>query len=208
LAFYGRYAGGSGHIVNVECYNNTTASWDVLGVIGTSTTKQWYSFNIFQPNNYINAGTVLSRLNHLGTGISSHQLILDYYEVNYGGAGGSTFTTASGISFVPTGNIAATNVQSAIAEVDSEKVDKSLYDANSILIATADDTPIALTVPISTFVGRKASGDISAMSAIEARTVLNVADGATANAKASSAEIIITMTANATTKCLEINVNF
>ncbi len=54
---------------------------------------------------------------------------------------------------------------------------KSLYDANSILIATADDTPIVLTIPVSTFVGRKATGDISAMSATESRVVLGLAVG-------------------------------
>lgn len=48
----------------------------------------------------------------------------------------------------------------------------ALYDANTILAANADNTPLALTVGASTLVGRKASGDISAMSATEARAVL------------------------------------
>jgi hypothetical protein len=69
------------------------------------------------------------------------------------------------------------------------KVDKSLYDANTILYATTDNTPTALTVGASTIMGRKATGDISAMSATETRTILNVADGATANTKATGAEI-------------------
>lgn len=73
------------------------------------------------------------------------------------------------------------------SEVNSTTVDaagavmNSDYDANSILAATSDNTPAVLTVPASTFVGRKASGNIAAMSAAEARAVLNVADGATAN---------------------------
>jgi hypothetical protein len=62
------------------------------------------------------------------------------------------------------------------------KVDKSTYDANTILIATADNTPIALTVGASTFVGRKSTGDISALSKSDALTILNVADGAQVNA--------------------------
>lgn len=66
---------------------------------------------------------------------------------------------------------------------------KSTYDANSILIATSDNTPIALTVGASTIVGRKATGDIVALTATETRTILNVADGATANAKATAAEL-------------------
>lgn len=48
----------------------------------------------------------------------------------------------------------------------------SLYDANTILAATTDDTPVALTVAASRFVGRKASGDIAALTAAEAAAVL------------------------------------
>ncbi len=56
-------------------------------------------------------------------------------------------------------------------------VPKSLYDANTILYATTDDTPVALTVAASTVVGRKATGNISAMSATESRVVLGLAVG-------------------------------
>lgn len=67
----------------------------------------------------------------------------------------------------------------AEAEVDLDDVVlKSLYDANSVLYATTDNTPVALTVGASTFVGRKSTGDIVALSTTEARTELNVEDGA------------------------------
>jgi len=55
---------------------------------------------------------------------------------------------------------------------------KALYDANSILAATADNTPAALSVGASTFVGRKAAGNISAISVAEALTLLDVESGA------------------------------
>jgi hypothetical protein len=48
----------------------------------------------------------------------------------------------------------------------------SLFDAHTILYATTDNTPAALTVDASTFVGRKASGNISALTALEAATVI------------------------------------
>lgn len=67
------------------------------------------------------------------------------------------------------------------ASIDAETGDvvlKSLYDANSVLYATTDNTPVALTVGASTFVGRKSTGDIVALSTTEARTELNVEDGA------------------------------
>lgn len=49
---------------------------------------------------------------------------------------------------------------------------KSLYDANTILYATIDNTPVALIIGVSTFVGRKSSGGISAMSVAEVITEL------------------------------------
>lgn len=57
------------------------------------------------------------------------------------------------------------------------KVDKSTYNANTILIATADNTPIALDVGASTIVGRKATGDIVALTASETKTILAIVRG-------------------------------
>jgi hypothetical protein len=147
-------------------------------------------------------------------------------------SGGSI--AASGVTFSPTGAIAATDVQAALAEVDSEKqpldsdltaiagltattdnviqsvagawasrtpaqvkaalviaesdvtglvadlaakVPKSLFDANTMLYATTDDTPVALTVAASRIVGRKASGDIAAMTAAELWALLAAGTG-------------------------------
>ena len=121
FTFYGDYSGGASHVVWVEIYNPNTTTWDYLGQFGTSATKQWYAFPIFTPNTYISAGAVQVRLNHQGNGIATHGLILDYVDINFGGAGGGTNIAASTITFAPTGNISSTNVQTAIAEVDSEK---------------------------------------------------------------------------------------
>lgn len=68
-------------------------------------------------------------------------------------------------------------------------VPKTLFDANTIIYATTDNTPVSLTIGASTIVGRKATGDIVALTATESRTILNVADGATANTKATGAEV-------------------
>ncbi len=57
---------------------------------------------------------------------------------------------------------------------------KTLWDANSVLVAVSDDTPIVQAVAASEFVGRKATGDVGAMTAAEAATVLTAllkADG-------------------------------
>jgi hypothetical protein len=69
----------------------------------------------------------------------------------------------------------AINVNAAGAVMESD------YDAQTVLIAIIDDTPVPVTIGASTFVGRKAAGNAGAMSASEARTVLNVEDGATAD---------------------------
>lgn len=67
-----------------------------------------------------------------------------------------------------------------------DDVPKSVYDANSILKADTDNTPIALTVGASTLVGRTAAGSIDALSASDARTVLGLGALATLSAVDSS----------------------
>lgn len=124
FVFYGRYSGGAAHQVYVEIYNTGTTNWDLLAIIGHSDAKIWHGIPIYNTTAYINAGAVSVRFRHIGTGINTHDLILDYVELNYGGAGGQTNLTASEILFVAGGNISATNVYSAIAELDSEKTAK------------------------------------------------------------------------------------
>lgn len=68
----------------------------------------------------------------------------------------------------------ATNVNAAGAVMETD------YNAHTILAATADDTPAALTVGEQTLVGRITEGNIAALSATQVRTLLNVEDGATA----------------------------
>lgn len=54
------------------------------------------------------------------------------------------------------------------------------FSAQSILAAVTDNTPAALTVAEQTLVGRITAGNIDDLSATQVRTLLNVADGATA----------------------------
>jgi hypothetical protein len=62
------------------------------------------------------------------------------------------------------------------AYVDSggSGVAASLFDANTILKADVDNTPLALTVGASTLVGRGAAGSIAALTAAQAKTVLAI----------------------------------
>lgn len=55
---------------------------------------------------------------------------------------------------------------------------KSLFDANTILAATSDNTPAAVTVGEQTLVGRITSGAIAALNVTQLQTLLNVENGA------------------------------
>ena len=67
------------------------------------------------------------------------------------------------------------NVDAAGAVMETD------YNAQTVLLAVADDTPLSVIVAASSFVGRKAAGDVGTMTDAEARTVLNVEDGAQVN---------------------------
>lgn len=68
----------------------------------------------------------------------------------------------------------------------SDVVSKATYDANTILKADTDDTPIALTVGASTILGRGAAGGIDALTPSAARTVLGLGSLATLSTITSS----------------------
>ncbi len=68
---------------------------------------------------------------------------------------------------------ASVDAAGAVMEVD--------FEANSVLAANVDNTPLPLPMVNSTFLGRPASGNIAALTLAQARTLLNVEDGAEAN---------------------------
>lgn len=99
---------------------------------------------------------------------------------SFNGTAGKTIKD-SGLSLDTSGTLSANSdtkvpsqkaVKTYADAGDAAAVPKTLFDANTILAATTDDTPVALTVPASTFLGRKASGGISAMSVAEAAALL------------------------------------
>lgn len=63
----------------------------------------------------------------------------------------------------------------------AEAVKNATFDAQSMLVAVSDNTPVVATFAASTFAGRKATGDVGSMTAAEALTVLGVETGATAD---------------------------
>lgn len=63
-------------------------------------------------------------------------------------------------------------------EPSAASVLKGAYNANTILKADDNDTPIPLTVNEQTIIGRITSGNITGLTATQVRTLLNVEDGA------------------------------
>lgn len=62
--------------------------------------------------------------------------------------------------------VTAARINTAGAVMESD------YDANSILAATADNTPVVLTVAASRHVGRAASGDIDDLTPLQSRVIV------------------------------------
>lgn len=83
------------------------------------------------------------------------------------------------------------------AEVAAAYIAKTVADANSILYAVTDDTPAALAVAASRFVGRKAAGDVAAMTVAEAKTLLAIvaADVSDFNTAVATTAILQTLAA-------------
>ncbi len=106
--------------------------------------------------------------------------------------GATADQVASEVPFTPTGAVAATNVQSAIAELDTEKA--PVVHSHAIADVTGLQTALdaKLEAPVAnasladmanaTIKGRATSGtgDPEDLSASQVRTILNVADGANA----------------------------
>jgi len=65
-----------------------------------------------------------------------------------------------------------------IKQLLDDKLEKSLYDAQSILAAVSDNTPVVVTVAEQRLVGRITDGDIAALTAAQVLALINVADGA------------------------------
>jgi hypothetical protein len=97
-----------------------------------------------------------------------------------------------------TGNLAAMSVAEAstllglgtmATQTATDYMLKSLYDANTILIATTDNTPAPLTIGASTIVGRKSTGDIVALTPAEIMSVITVTAPATKTSTGTAGQI-------------------
>jgi hypothetical protein len=90
------------------------------------------------------------------------------------------------------GYYSSDNVEGALQEVGADlvgKVDKSTFNANTILYATTDNTPVALTVAEQTVVGRTTGGNIAALAIDSDLTSVSANDDTIPSAKATKAAL-------------------
>lgn len=140
IKFRSQYTGSVSHSIVFELYNGST--WDIFETFSHEDVYTLHTSEILVPAQYIIATVVLGRFRHLNTGIATHSLLIDYIIIGSGGgAGSSHIQSASETPFEPVGAIDATNVQAAIAELDSEKqaaLTFGIANTNKVQIDAAD----------------------------------------------------------------------
>ena len=110
--------------------------------------------------------TLLSKLNGIESGATADQ---SASEVSVTDSGGYTLQT---------------DVEGVTQELYANKVDKATLDAHTVLYATTDDTPAALTVTEQTVVGRATGGNISAIAIDSDLSTVSASDNTIPSAKA------------------------
>ena len=85
-------------------------------------------------------------------------------------------------------------------DVTAGSITGALWDAQSVIVAVVDDTPVVQVIGENQVLGRVSGGDIGALTAAQLRTIANVEDGATADQTA--AEIKTAYESNADTNAL------
>lgn len=100
--------------------------------------------------------------------------------------GASTYTLVSGASVMLQDYPGSSTDWKVLAFYDANAVSKTLYDPNSILYATSDNTPVALTVGTNSVVGRVA-GEITTLAVDPDLSSVSAADDTVPSAKATKA---------------------
>lgn len=123
-----------------------------------------------------------------GDGDSSASEILDYRTSGTLPSGGATTTTAAAVPFVASGTIAATNVQAALEELDSEKAPSA---SPTITGGTINNTVIGGTTPAAgTFTTITGSGALNVDSGVLYVDTVNNRVGVNTTAPNSMVEVV------------------
>ena len=118
------YNGSASHQLTFELYNGV--DWDAFITESNENAIQVHTAEVLVPAPYIIGGNVVGRFRHEQTGNAAHYLMIDFIVIaSGGGEGGASIQTAFQTPSTATGTIAATNVQDAIAELETEKLNLS-----------------------------------------------------------------------------------
>ena len=194
---------GSTDIVNKAYADALIAANEAMvfkGTVGASGTYEITAFNALATYNtgwnfkVITAGTIKGKVCEIGDSIyatvtraGSGQLDSDWcvMQANLDGAviGPASATDGYLVLFDgATGKLikAGTGAPGTMVYANTgDYVAKALFNANTILAATTDNTPVAVTVAEQTILGRKTGGTIGALTPAEAMNVLWVSPPAT-----------------------------
>jgi len=96
-------------------------------------------------------------------------------------------------------NSGGTQTVALLSDVTANGLTEGIFDAQTVLVAIADNTPIAQTVAAGQFVGRPIGGNIGVITAAQARTILNVENNAAADQLASEVPVTPVGNISATT---------
>lgn len=72
------YDGNAGHNVDIQIYNNTGAKWETVGDIVDSVAFNTHNITIESSDDFINNGTVWTRIYHITNGNGAHDQFVDY----------------------------------------------------------------------------------------------------------------------------------
>ena len=163
-------AGSGGDVSKVGTpVNNQVGVWTGDGTIEGDSALTFDTATDTLTTGIVNS-TTLTASEMLGTDASKNLVSLAV----------ATYPSLTELSYVK-------GVTSAIQTQIGAKVDKSTYDAHTVLYATTDNTPVALTVGEQTLVGRATGGNISAIAIDSDLSSVSANDDTVPSAKATKA---------------------
>jgi len=162
----------NGTTTPVITLNVPTASASNRGALSAA---DWTTFNAKAPSTSPTFATSIT-----GSYLTSSEMLITDADKKIVSAPVATYPSLTELSYVK-------GLTSAIQTQLGALVPNSLYDAHTVLYATTDDTPAALTVGEQTVVGRATGGNISALAIDSDLSSVSANDDTIPSAKATKA---------------------
>jgi len=176
--------GTTGTDLSSTVANGTTTPVITLNVPNASASNRgalsaadWTTFNAKAPSTSPTFATSIT-----GSYLTSSEMLITDADKKIVSAPVATYPSLTELSYVK-------GLTSAIQTQLGALVPNSLYDAHTVLYATTDDTPAALTVGEQTVVGRATGGNISALAIDSDLSSVSANDDTIPSAKATKAAL-------------------